>query len=167
MRDVQEMSGFAISEEQSALLQTALTDLAVQSEARLAFLSDYGGNIVAQQSDADDGTIRTIAALGAGAFAATRELAALLGEKAFDSVQHRAAETGIYMHGVATHFLIAVVFSRETTAGLVKLYVEKTIDEIGPLLRQICDQSVSGVNTAGHVFELDAGADPFGRVVRA
>lgn len=155
----------AINEDQSRTCYCALSDLAVQSEANAVLLTDVGGNILASVTKTGEGAIATIGALAAGSFAATRELAAIVGEPSFHAIHHQGENTGIYMQSATPQFLIVVLFDRTTTAGLVKLYVGRTIQELRPLLAKVEGQSVEAAQSTSHParFELDLSADIFGR----
>jgi predicted regulator of Ras-like GTPase activity (Roadblock/LC7/MglB family) len=150
----------SVSVEQSRLLKKAVEDFIVQAEAHSAYLVDGEGNVLACVSPYGDLSVQTIAALSAGAFSATRELAALLGEPSFHSVFHHGDNTNLYIHNVTADFLILVVFGPSTTAGLVKLYVERLGHEIDLTLRQIAAQTPSMVG-GRQSFEMDASAPVF------
>ncbi len=150
------MNSYAMSEEQSNRLNTVVSDLAVQSEADAVLMSDYMGNTVAQVLQVAGSGVENVAALAAGSFAATRELAVLIGEPAFYSIFHKGQSLSIYMQSVTEDFLILAVFGRSTTIGLVKLYVEKACKELKPLLDAMTGQSVTG---AGGREAFEMGAD--------
>lgn len=150
----------AVSEEQGEVLTAALDDLAVQSEASIVVLSDSGGNIVAESMQATTKMTPTLSALAAGSYAATRELAALVGEQSFQSIYQQGEEFSIYVQGVGQHYLLLVVFDRNTTAGLVKLYVEKTSLEIRPVLDRVEGQNVESAGS-GETFEIDSSRSLF------
>lgn len=153
---------YAVDAAQSRLLHEALAGLRTLAEADAVFLSDYGGNLLACNGrDADDPVVHTMSALAAGSYSATRELAALVKESAFHSIVHQGETTSLLLCGVGSDFVILAVFGRRTTAGLVKLYVEKMVREIEPILRTVARQSVRKTG-AGHVFET-IGGDAFGR----
>jgi predicted regulator of Ras-like GTPase activity (Roadblock/LC7/MglB family) len=126
------------------------------------FLSDYGGNLLACDGrDGDDPVAHTISALAAGSFSATRELAGLLKETKFHSIVHQGEKTSLLLCGVGNDFVVLVVFGLQTTAGLVKLYVEKMVREIEPVLLEVVRQSVH--ETGGRqVLEMNGG-DAFER----
>ena len=152
------MMGYAINEKQSKLLEAALEKLSVEAEADSAFMMDYGGNILAYVSPTEDESMQTVAALAAGSFAATRELAGMIGETGFQSILHKGDESSMYMHNVADNFLILVIFGSLTTPGLVRLYVEKTGNEIDPILEEVANQSLSSMGGDAPAFELNDGA---------
>jgi predicted regulator of Ras-like GTPase activity (Roadblock/LC7/MglB family) len=157
-------TGYAINEDQARICSSALSDLAVQSEANSVLLTDIGGNILASVAKARDGSITTVGALAAGSFAATREMAAIIGEPSFHAIYHQGENTSIYMQGATAQFLIVVIFDRNTTAGLVKLYVGRTIQELRPLLEKVEGQSVAAAQSPSRPerFEMDLSASIFG-----
>lgn len=145
----------AVTVEQSRLLCKAISDLVVQTEAGEAYLTDCSGNVIAQTSGHDSSAVQSIAALSAGAFAATRQLAGLLGESMFQSVLHQGHDSHLYMQSLASQFLVLVVFGRNTTVGLVKLYVKKMSAEIELLLQEMSRQSTAAAGASREAFEID------------
>ena len=130
-----------LSADQGRVLNAAISDLVGQADAVAAFLTDYTGNVLAQRSDRDSGTVQTIAALCAGAFCATRELATLVGERSFHAISHQGDDACIYVRSIAGQFLLLVLYGRGTTEGLVKLYVRRLAGSLEPLLKQIAAQT--------------------------
>jgi len=154
----------ALSPEQGRHLTTAVEALSVQAEACAALLTDQAGNVLAGTPYGDDSTVQAVGALGAGSFAATRELASLTGETAFDSISHQGAETGIYVKTLDGIFLLMVIFDRATTLGLVKLYTDRAIAELSPLLHEISGQSIGDAAGTSVKFKLQEGLPAFGTV---
>ena len=150
------MSGTAISAKQVDRLNAALADLLVEAEADAVFISDCGGNLLAYDTTKkDDDTIYTIAALAAGSFSATRELAGIIGEPTFHSIFHQGEHANIYIESTVSDYLILVIFGKQTTVGLVKLFVNKTNTRISPILSDTQGQSVENADGSDIVFELN------------
>lgn len=155
------MLGYVLTEKRSKLLNAALADLLVLAEADAVFMSDYGGNMVANSaSAADDDTMCTMTALAAGSFAATRELASLIGEPSFHSVFHQGQRASIYIQNITANFLVLVIFGKSTTAGLVKLYVDKASKELQPILQEMAQGGMDSAE-ASTTFEIDTSAKVF------
>lgn len=151
---------YAVDEAQSRLLHQALAELRGLAEADAIYLSDYGGNMLACDGpSAEDPRVQTMSALAAGSYSATRELASLVKETSFHCIVHQGDQTSLLLAGVGRDFVILVVFGCKTTAGLVKLYVEKMVKEIEPILTAVARQSVTAT-AGGRMFEL-AGGDTF------
>jgi predicted regulator of Ras-like GTPase activity (Roadblock/LC7/MglB family) len=156
------MGGYAISEQQSIALNDAIASLSTQAEAQATFLSDSMGNIIAHAADYEDGKTQTMAALAAGSFAATRELAALVGEPAFHSILHKGAKSSIFIQSITTDFILLVVFGQDTTPGLVKLYADKACKQLHSTVLEMSTQSTVNVSDGKTTFEMDADAQLFG-----
>ena len=84
------------------------------------------------------GSLDSVSALIAGSFAATREMARLLGEDAFTTLFHQGQRDSIQVSLVGDRALFATVFDQRTNLGLVRFYAQETtrhLDEIiGELL---------------------------------
>jgi len=144
----------ALSPKQGRFLTEAVSALAVQAEARAVLLTDLAGNVLVNTPYSDPLTVQTIGALGAGSFSATRELAALTGEEAFNSISHQGKEIGLHVCGIDESFLLLIIFDRTTTLGLVKLYTEKAVAELAPALREVAEQSVASITAPSTRFEM-------------
>ena len=108
------------------------------SGARCALLIDKEGHLVTRRGDAVQTSLESISALVAGSFAATREMARLLGEEQFTTLFHQGSRDSIQISLVGDRALFAMVFDERTNLGLVRYYaVEATkrlteiLDEIG------------------------------------
>lgn len=100
-------------------------------------LIDREGHMVTCCGDAKSIDEQTIAALVAGSYAATREMAKLLGEDEFSVLFHQGKRDSIQLSMVGNRTIMATVFSDQTTIGMVRLYakaacvsLEKIFDEI-------------------------------------
>ena len=154
------MKEFVVTEEQSRQMTAVLTDLAAQAEAEAVFLGDSAGNIIACISLPGTETVQNIAALAAGSFSATRELARMIGETSFSSIYHKGEQSSIYMQTMAGTFLLLIIFGKGTAVGLVKLYVDKASQELEPILRSMGLQKLSD-HPHAHSFELTEGDSVF------
>lgn len=142
----------AVSESQNRDLTRVLADLLVQAEASDVMLTDIGGNVLAQAPERDNRALMTIAALAAGAFAATRELAALSGETSFRSVSHEGEFSSLLVQGLEGEHLLVILFNRTTTLGLVKLYARRAAQELDALL---ASNAATGITLPDTAFSLD------------
>ena len=144
----------ALSAEHGKILNEAVEALSVQAEACAVLLTDLAGNVIVNTPYRDPLTVQTIGALGAGSFSATRELAALTGEEAFRSISHQGTDMGIHVRGIDESFLLVIIFDRNTTLGLVKLYTDKAVPELTPVLKQAEAESVQSAGGAFTRFEM-------------
>jgi len=151
----------AITEDLHLRLENTLTDLLVRAEASAVYLCDRGGNILAQSTSAPCDGEENIAALAAGSFYATREVARLLGEAEFRCVFHQGERMSVYMQSTAGDMLVLVVFGRESNPGLVRLYANESCLNL--------DRQMQAAQTPAQrqgpppVFEIDYTKQPFTR----
>ena len=129
-----------------------LEELLEHSESTGCLVCDHGGYIIAQQGvDFQDPLL--ISALGAGVFAASRELARLLGEDDFSAVFHQGEKRSIFICAVTLDVLLVVIFSNEATVGLVKLYATPAVAAMRKIIQELREHAVSKPHT--HAFVLN------------
>jgi predicted regulator of Ras-like GTPase activity (Roadblock/LC7/MglB family) len=102
-----------------------LKSLLKNAKARCALWVDKNGFLIAGEgkSALDDG--ETISALVAGSFAATKQMARLVGEKEFSILFHQGTTQSIQLSAVGDRTILAVLFDKKTTLGKVRLYASQ------------------------------------------
>ena len=130
-------------------LQAQLEHLRMESAGRAVLLMDSAGRLLTLVGDAPQFDLTTFVSLMAADFCATRELARLLGEESFHTVYHQGEDTSLYLTQVTEGTLLAAVFDRETTLGLVRYAVRRALPSLGESIRQgYEDASVNEVRLA-------------------
>jgi predicted regulator of Ras-like GTPase activity (Roadblock/LC7/MglB family) len=109
------------------------------SKAKSAMLIDRDGHMVTVRGEALEASQDTISALVAGSFAATKELARLLGESEFSSMFHQGQRDSVHLELVGGRTLLAVVLDQRTNLGLVRFYAR----EVTGRLRRVFDRIAS------------------------
>ena len=153
------MSIVALSKERGDALGRLLAALADECEAQAVVVCDTGGNILAQESHISAEKVETVAALAAGSFAATKELATVIGEPGFKAIFHRGQKSGILIQALGNAFMILILFGETTIEGLVRLCVKR----VGPQLESLLtDEDGNAAIEAGTLepFEVKEGTDP-------
>jgi len=107
------------------------------SSARCALLIDREGHLVTRRGDAVQNSLESISALIAGSFAATREMARLLGEDEFTTLFHQGNRDSIQVSLVGDRALFAMVFDERTNLGLVRYYAVETTRRLNTILAEI------------------------------
>ena len=92
------------------------------SKAKCALLIDKDGHLVTKQGGSSSYDTDTIAALVAGSFAATKEMARILGEEEFSVLFHQGMKDAIQLSLIGERTLLATIFDDKTTVGMVRLY---------------------------------------------
>src|SRR5437588_9373764 len=134
--------------EDVATLDGVLGDFLKKTEAELTVVIDRGGNVISQCGDMDAMDVTVIAALAAGSFAATRELARRIGEVEFNALYHQGNGSHMFMNSVDDDTIMITVFGQRTTVGLVRFYSAATAKQIATLLQNLSKD--------GHGLALDA-----------
>ncbi|RKX33057.1 MAG: hypothetical protein DRP22_01190 [Verrucomicrobia bacterium] len=153
----------ALTPEVSGKIDGILQELLVRAEADAVYLCDHAGNIIARQTCADYSNEDNIAALAAGSFSATHELARLIGQPRFDYVFHRGENLSVYMQRAPSGMILMVMFGTVSNPGLVRVYAEEAIRELKPLLAGMADEARMRESLAGVEMELDEHAEIFRR----
>jgi predicted regulator of Ras-like GTPase activity (Roadblock/LC7/MglB family) len=125
------------------------------SGARCALLIDREGHLVTRRGEAvHTSSLDSVAALVAGSFAATREMARLLGEEQFSALFHQGQRDSIQISLVDDRALLAVVFDQRTNLGLVRYYAVETTRRLSTVLSEVAARSARG-ETAGEEIAND------------
>lgn len=103
------------------------------SKAKCALLVDKEGHMVTRQGSTRAFDMDTISALVAGSFAATKEMARLLGEDEFSVLFHQGKTDSIQLSLVGDRTLLTVIFDDTTTVGMVRLYASETCRRLDDL----------------------------------
>ena len=104
------------------------------SGARCALLIDREGHLVTRRGESLNSSLESISALIAGSFAATKEMARLLGEDEFTIMFHQGVRDSIQLQLVGERTLLAVLFDERTNLGLVRFYAQETGRRIADVL---------------------------------
>jgi predicted regulator of Ras-like GTPase activity (Roadblock/LC7/MglB family) len=134
--------------EDVAALDGVLGDFLKKAEADLTVVIDRGGNVISQFGDRDVTDITIIAALAAGSFAATRELAHRIGEVEFNALYHQGNGSHMFMNSVDEDTIMITVFGVRTTVGLVRFYSAAAAQGVSGLLKAL--------QRGGHGLEFTA-----------
>jgi predicted regulator of Ras-like GTPase activity (Roadblock/LC7/MglB family) len=100
------------------------------SGAKCSLLIDKEGHLIAQRGTTQTFDTDTISALAAGSFAATKEMAKLLGEEEFSVLFHQGKRDSIQLVLVGERMLLAIVFDDRTTIGMVRLYGREVAEQL-------------------------------------
>lgn len=133
--------------EDVATLDGVLGDFLKKTEAELTVVIDRGGNVISQCGNVDLMDVTIIAALAAGSFAATRELARRIGEIEFNALYHQGNGSHMFMNSVDDETIMITVFGPRTTVGLVRFYSAAAAQTVAGVLKSL--------QRNGHGFTFD------------
>jgi predicted regulator of Ras-like GTPase activity (Roadblock/LC7/MglB family) len=108
-----------------------LSELAAKTKASTILLADISGQLITQRGNTDEINTAILSALAASDFAATSEMAKLVGEDAkFKLLFHEGEKRNVYLSNVGDNFFLVVVFDVSVTLGLVRIYTKKAIENL-------------------------------------
>lgn len=145
-----------ISQIQYDGIQKCLTELAEKTKATALLLSDINGQLIAQKGDTKQINTIVLSALAASDFAATSEMAKLVGEKSrFRLLFHEGEVNNVYLTNVGDEHFLIVVFDASVTLGLIRAYTKKAVDV---LLNIVKDSSNNGAENRIDMFDTEFGS---------
>jgi predicted regulator of Ras-like GTPase activity (Roadblock/LC7/MglB family) len=140
---------WSLEEADSHRVDALLAELLAETGAERALLIDRTGQLIAAAgalAAIDPTAFASLAAaidptafasLAAADFAANEQLAALLGERDFSSLYHQGAHNSLYLSGVAGRAILAVVFGREVTLGMVRIKVRRALPALAAVFQEV------------------------------
>lgn len=135
-------TGMVIPEEGFSQINDLLDELLQRSKSECVFLVDKSGQLITMRGDMEDIDSTAFASLSAGNFAATSELATLIGENEFSVLFHEGETESIHISIVAKNIIMVIVFrTDETSLGLVRLEMKKSIKELVKVLKALSQQA--------------------------
>lgn len=114
-------------------IERLLEEFLKLSSAKSIFLVDTQGHLVTQKGVFEAIDPETLSALVAGSFAATKELARILGETEFAVMFHQGKTDHIHISLVGNRAIVAIVFNEKTTVGMVNLYSKELNSKLGKI----------------------------------
>jgi predicted regulator of Ras-like GTPase activity (Roadblock/LC7/MglB family) len=116
---------FILREPEYEAFLSILRKLLVDASAKVVFLVDKNGTLLASVGDAVGFDTTSLASLAAGNIAATGGLANLIGEKEFSILFHEGERDNMHLSVVAERLILVIVFDRRSSVGLVRLRVRQ------------------------------------------
>lgn len=121
-----------------------LHDFVSEAGARCALLLDRGGRPLTAFGDTGELDETSFASLAAADFDASDQLAELLGAAEFTALYHQGVHGSMYLTDVAGAAILAAVFDRRTTLGLVRLKTREVVPRLTALLGEVGGRPPSG-----------------------
>ena len=107
------------------------------SKARCVLLVDRDGHLVTRRGEPMRTSEESVSALVAGSFAATQEMARLLGESEFSIMFHQGHRDSIQLQLVGDRTLMATLFDGRTNLGMVRFYAQETAARLNTVFEEI------------------------------
>ena len=127
-------------EEMTEINQT-LRNFLTRAKANAAFLVDKDGHLITKEGTDERVDVDAICGLVAGAFAATKQRALILGEETFLNLFHQGKRVNIQVTLVGNRTILAVVFDENTTIGMVRLYLAEAAATLTTIFERILQRT--------------------------
>ncbi|HDD43857.1 MAG TPA: roadblock/LC7 domain-containing protein [Candidatus Desulfofervidus auxilii] len=122
-----------LEEEKVDKLTLLLNKLINEGGASYVLLTDMAGNLICKSGEGSiDAT--SLAVLSAANFAATKEIARLIGEDEFSLLFHRGQKENIHFTRIDPEILMIVLFKPYVSLGLLRIKIEGIKKEIQKIL---------------------------------
>lgn len=133
-------SDINIFEEDFWKISKKLEKLLQETNSRAVILIDKAGQVITSVGEMGELDLASFATLSAADFAATSQLATLIGEETFSTIFHQGENFGIYISLVADKLILAIVFDKKTTLGLVRIKSVQTSKELELIINEIYER---------------------------
>jgi predicted regulator of Ras-like GTPase activity (Roadblock/LC7/MglB family) len=117
-----------------------LNKIVSSSMAHSVLLIDRSGQLIAHHGNTPEFDILSLSALTAANFGATAEIARILGEEEFTLLFHKGRNENVYFSAVGEHVIMVALFDDRTSLGLIRLQINKIIDELSTILLSIFEK---------------------------
>jgi len=114
-----------------------LEELLKLSDSKSNILIDKDGHMISKAGHTESYDMQTVSALVAGSFAATREMARLLGEEEFSILFHQGKRDNIQLTLIGERTILATIFDNRTTIGMVRLYTKEIASKLAKVFKEI------------------------------
>ncbi len=89
---------------------------------------DMSGNLILERGTLQMGDILALAALSAANFAATAQIARLIGEEDFTLLFHKGDKRNIHFSRFGSEYIIITLFNEIVSLGLIRLKLNKALE---------------------------------------
>jgi predicted regulator of Ras-like GTPase activity (Roadblock/LC7/MglB family) len=126
-----------ITEKDMKKINYCLNKMLSSSMAHSCLLIDRSGQLIAHHGNTPEIDILSLSALTAANFGATAEIARMLGEEEFTLLFHKGRSENVYFSAIGEHVIMVTLFDDRTSLGLIRLQINKVIDELTIILSTI------------------------------
>ena len=146
---------FILREAEFQAFQAIIRKLLSDSYAKVVFLVDKNGTLLASVGATEGFDTTSLASLAAGNIAATGGLANLIGEKEFSILFHEGERDNMHISVVADRLILVVVFDRRSSVGLVRLRVRRASGDLEKVLASAVAGSAGELEFIEELTEAD------------
>lgn len=123
-----------LSADQIGSLEQVIDRELLQAGADHVIIVDVSGNLILERGSLEMEDIPSLAVLSAANFAATAEIAKLLGEEDFTLLFHKGDKVSIHFSRFSRDYIIITLFNDHVSLGLIRLKSNKATQELASIL---------------------------------
>ncbi len=131
------MSYLVLYGEEYEEIKRILNRLKEETNSRIVIVVERNGQPVAFTGEMDGVDTTSLGSLIAGDVAATEALAKLLGEEGFTIIFNEGAREDLHITVIGEKFILAILFDRRTSLGLVRLRARKAAQELETIFHRL------------------------------
>jgi len=136
-----------ITKEDLEKINFCLTKMISSSLAHSVLLIDRSGQLIAHHGNTpEEMDVLALSALTAANFGATAEIARMLGEEEFSLLFHKGKNENVYFSAIGEDVIMVTLFDDQTSLGLIRLQINKIIDELSKILSSIFQEKTVPIN---------------------
>ncbi len=108
----------------------------IDAGAHTVFIVDQAGNIITSCGKTHNGILdfTSLAALTAANFAATSQIARLIGEDDFSLLFHKGKKDSIHFARLGDDFILVTIFGDDVSLGIIRLKVSELMLRLSSIL---------------------------------
>lgn len=145
---------FMLSTETFNQVNEILRELVTSTRSDFALFCDANGNPITHHGKQHVVNLSGLSALAAGNFAATSEMARVVGEKdGFKFIFQEGERRNLFLCNVGFNFLLAVIFDKAVALGLVRIFANKAVES----LKQVLDKAAKAEEKASDFIDSEFG----------
>lgn len=134
---MEQLTNLVVSEMELEHIARILGRLNTDTGATHTILLDKSGQVIAALGEPSQRDLLALGALLAGAFSSSRQVAEILGEHDFRSILQQGVRESILTCLIGDHWLLVVIFEKQTHVGLVKILARKACEELERVLERV------------------------------
>ncbi len=149
------MSYLVLYSEEYEEIKKILNRLKEETNSRIVIVVERNGQPIAFTGELDGVDTTSLGSLIAGDVAATEALARLLGEQGFSIIFNEGAKEDLHITVIGDKFILAILFDRRTSLGLVRLRARKAAQELEGIFKKLEEKMASQRLEMGDQNPLD------------
>ncbi len=122
-----------LTKHENCKLEEIISETLLDSGAEHVIVVDLAGNLIMECGSLEMDDLFSLAALSAANFAATAEIARLIGEEDFSLLFHKGDKRNVHFSRLGKDYLIVTLFNDNVSLGLIRLKLGSAIREMSEI----------------------------------